>query len=311
MKWSVSDIPLQFGKVAIVTGANAGIGRETVRVLAQKGTEVVLAVRNVSKGENAAEAIRSEQSGARLHVMELDLGDLASVRAFADQFSASFEWLDILINNAGFYAAKGSEKSQDGFALMMAVNHLGHFALTVHLLDRLLAAPRSRVVTVSSGAHSSGKIDPETFHTVGAARKGAYANSKLANMLFMLELQREFERRGADAVSVAAGPGPTKSDGVQQAIQSISNGFLHRVVDVMTGVLMNPAAEGAWPVLRAATDPEAGGGAYFTPGGFMSMRGAPVAKAPAKSTEDKELSAAFWERSASLTGVQQYNLQGE
>ena len=198
-----------------------------------------------------------------------------------------------MINNAGFYATKGSEKSQDGFAL------------TVHVLDRLLAAPKSRVVTVSSGVHGSGKIDPETFHTVGAARKGAYANSKLANMLFMLELQREFERMGADAVSVAAGPGPTKSDGAQQAIQSISNGFLRRVVDVMTDVLMNPTAEGAWPVLRAATDPEAGGDAYFTPGGFMSMRGAPVAKALAKSTEDKELSAALWERSAALTGVQQ------
>ena len=122
-------------------------------------------------------------------------------------------------------------------------------------------------------------------------------------MLFMLQLQRKFEREGTDAVSVAAGPGPTKSDGAQQAIQSISNGVLRRFVDAITDVLMIPTAEGAWPVLRAATDPAAAGGDYFTPDGFLSMRGASMAKAPAKSAEDKTLAAALWERSAALTGV--------
>ena len=173
MSWSVAEIPPQAGKVVAITGANAGIGFETAHVLAQKGAEVVLAVRNVSKGEAAVEAIRSVYRGTRLHVLQLDLSDLASVRALADRCSASFDRLDTLINNAGFYAAKGSETSQDGLALMMAVNRLGHFALTGLLMDRLIATPKSRAVTVSSGAHSSGKIKPDTYHTVEAARKGA------------------------------------------------------------------------------------------------------------------------------------------
>lgn len=303
MSWSVSEILPQAGKVVVITGANAGIGYETARVQAQKGAEVVLAVRNVSKGEAAVEAVRSEHRGTKLHVLQLDLSDRASVRAFVVRYLASFDRLDTLINNAGFYAAKRSETSQDGLTLMMAVNHLGYFALTGLLMDRFIATPKSRVVTVSSGAHSSGKIKPDTFQTVEAARKGAYANSKLANMLFMLQLQRKFEREGTDAVSVAAGPGPMKSDGAQQAIQSISNGVLRRFVDAITGVLMMPTTEGAWPVLRAATDPAAAGGDYFTPGGFMSMRGAPMAKAPAKSANDKTLAAALWERSAAMTGV--------
>ncbi len=228
---------------------------------------------------------------------------MASVRAFADQYLASFDRLDTLINNAGFYATKGSETSQDGFALMMAVNHQGHFALTGLLMDRFIATPKSRVVTVSSGAHGSGKIKPDTFQTVEAARKGAYANSKLAKMLFMLQLQRKFEREGTDAVSVAAGPGPTKSDGTQQAILSISNGVLRRFVDAITGVLMMPTTREPGPFFFAAMDPAAAGGDYFTPGGFVSMRGAPMAKAPAKSANDKTLAAALWERSAAITGV--------
>lgn len=303
MDWSISDIPSQAGKIAVITGANAGIGRATATVLAEKGAEVVLAVRNDSKGEEAAEAIRTEHPGANLHVMELDLSDLASVRSFAKLYLATFDRLDLLINNAGYYSAQADETSTDGFAVMMAVNHLGHFALTGLLIELLRETNGSRVVTLSSGAHSSGKIDPDTFHTTKAARKRPYANSKLANMLFTLELQRKLDQASGTTISVAAGPGPTKSDGAQKLIQSISNGLLRNLADSVSNVLMSPSEKGAWPVLRAATDPQVKGGDYFTPSGFMSMRGAPVVKASAESAKNTELAKALWNRTAELTDI--------
>lgn len=170
--------------------------------------------------------------------------------------------------------------------------------------------PQSRVVTLSSGIHSSGQIDLENFHTVEAAQKGAYGNSKLANMLFMLELQRKLDLINADTISVAAGPGPTKTDGAQNGIQSISNRFLRGAADALTDVIMLTSEEGATPVLRAATEPQAKGGEYYTLGGFMSMRGNPVAKEPAKSANDPALAKGLWQRSAELTGVEYSALQG-
>ena len=303
MSWSVSDIPDQTGKIALVTGANAGMGREVARVLAAKNAEVVLAVRNTSKGTEAAQAIMSEHPGAKLHAMALDLSDLSSVRTFAQRFNEMFDKLDILINNAGFYAADSSDMSRDGFALMMAINHLGHFALTSLLLDKVLATPNARVVTVSSSAYKGGSIDPDTFHTTEAARTKPYQNSKLANMLFMLELQRRFESLDTTALSVAAGPGPTKSDGAKLGIQSISNRALRGLAIGITDLLMNTVAQGALPVLRAATDANANGGDYFTPGGFNAMWGPPVANKPTKSANDPALAKTLWARSTELTGA--------
>ena len=303
MSWSVSDIPDQTGKIALVTGANAGMGREVARVLAAKNAEVVLAVRNTSKGTEAAQAIMSEHPGAKLHAMALDLSDLSSVRTFAQRFNEMFDKLDILINNAGFYAADSSDISKDGFALMIAVSHLGHFALTRLLLDKVLATPNARVVTVSSSAYKGGSIDPDTFHTTEAARTKPYQNSKLANMLFMLELQRRFESLDTTALSVAAGPGPTKSDGAKLGIQSISNRALRGLAIGITDLLMNTVAQGALPVLRAATDANAKGGDYFTPGGFNAIWGPPVVNKLAKSADDPALAKALWVRSTELTGA--------
>lgn len=305
MTWTSSDIPTQKGKIAVITGANAGIGRETTRILASKGVEVVMAVRNVTKGKNVADAIRTGQAAATLHVMELDLSKLASVHSFATAFLEKFNQLNILINNAGIYTSgKSAKTTEQGFARMMGINHLGHFALTGLLLERLLTTPQSRIVTVSSGAHRAGKIDLDNFHTVEAAQRGAYANSKLANMLFMLELQRKLVHINADTVSIAAGPGPTKTDGAQAGIQSIPNPFLRRVVDSLTDRLMESSDKGAMPSLRAATDSQAKGGDYFGLSGFMGMRGYPVAQKPAKSANDKGLAQDLWKRSATLTEIQ-------
>ncbi|MEM7802367.1 MAG: SDR family NAD(P)-dependent oxidoreductase, partial [Chloroflexota bacterium] len=193
MKWTPSNIPFQRDTLFVITGANAGLGLATARALSAKGGEIVMAVRNLDKGEKAADAIRAEQPNAKLHVMALDLSRLESIRAFANAFLASFDKLNVLINNAGIYES-GIKRTAEGFALMMGVNHLGHFALTGLLLDRLLTTPHSRVVTLSSGAYRSGKLDLDNFHTIEAAASGAYGKSKLANMLFMRELQRRLDR---------------------------------------------------------------------------------------------------------------------
>lgn len=303
---------MQTDKIAIVTGASAGIGWETTRILASKGAEVVMAVRNVTKGEAVANAIRAEHADAKLHVMALDLSKLGSVRSFAAEFLDSFERLDVLINNAGIYDnGKGLKTTEDGFALMMGVNHLGHFALTRLLLERLLSTPHSRVVTVSSGVHRGGKIDLDNFHTVEAAKGGAYGNSKLANMLFMLELQRRLTLINANTISVGVSPGPTKTDGAQQGIQSISNRFIRGAANSFTDLIMLTSEEGALPVLRAATDPQVKGGEYYSPGGFMSMRGAPGVKTPAQSAKNPALAQGLWERSAELTAVSYDLLQSQ
>lgn len=286
----------------VITGASAGIGRATTRILAEKGAEIVMAVRNVTKGEGVAEAMRVEQPDAKLHVMELDLSNLTSVRSFATKFLATFDSLDMLINNAGVYDG-GEKMTNDGFALVMGVNHLGHFALTGLLLECLLSTPQSRIVTVTSGAHRRGKINLDTFHTIEAAKDGAYGNSKLANILFALELQRKLQRISTKTISLAAGPGATKSDAVQELIQSRSNRFVRGALDALTNIVMEPPAMGAMPLLRAATDPQAIGGAYFGPAGFMGMRGYSAMKEPAKSADNLALAQGLWVRSAELTDI--------
>ncbi|MEO1286436.1 MAG: oxidoreductase [Chloroflexota bacterium] len=304
MNWTPADIPSQKNKIAIVTGASAGIGAATTRILAHKGAHVIMAVRNVEKGDRVADAIRSEYPDAKLHVMKLDLSEIASIHAFATAYLASFDQLDLLINNAGVYSnGKDGQTTADGFALVMGVNHLGHYALTGLVLDRLLSTPSSRVITVTSGAHTGGKIDLDTFHTVEAGERNAYGDSKLANLLFALELQRKFEQINARTISVAASPGATKSDAVQNLIHSQKNRLMRVAADILTNIVMESSEMGAMPSLRASTDPQVQGGNYYGPGGFMGMRGYPKVKKPAKSADNETLALGLWERSTELTGV--------
>ncbi|MEO0649480.1 MAG: oxidoreductase [Planctomycetota bacterium] len=302
MQWTTKSIPPQDNKVMIVTGANAGLGRATARALAAAGAEVVMAVRSVEKGEAAADELRAGPPGAKLHVMPLDLSRLESVRAFADAFASSFGRLDGLINNAGIYDG-GSSTTEEGFALQMGVNHLGHFALTGLLLPRLLATPGSRVATLSSGLYRRSTLALDSFHAVEVAHKNGYGRSKLANMLFATELQQRLERVNAETISIAVGPGPTKSEGAREGIGSLSNRLVRGAVDLLTNHIMSSPEDGAKPSVRAVTDPEAKGGDYFVPGGFLNMWGAPLATAPRLTVEQTSLSRGLWDRSAELTGV--------
>jgi len=210
--WTAENIPDLTGKIAIVTGANSGIGYEMARALAHKEATVILACRNKARGEAAVRQIDQEYSEAQVELMQLDLSDLASVRRFADEFSSHYDRLDILINNAGIMAIPFG-KTADGFELQFGTNHLGHFALTGLLLDFLIRTPKARVTTVSSGGHRFGKIDFDNLNgEKDYDRGGAYAQSKLANLLFTYELQRRLEGAGVDTIAVAAHPGWTATN---------------------------------------------------------------------------------------------------
>ena len=294
MNWTAEHIPDQTGRTAIVTGANSGIGFETAQALAAKGAAVVMACRNLSKAAAAAEAIREAVPGAKLEILELDLADLASVRSFAEAFSRTYDTLDLLINNAGVMVPPFS-KTKDGFELQFGANHLGHFALTGLLLDRLTATPGARVVNVSSGAHRFGKMDFDNLQSEkGYKPWQAYGRSKLANLLFTLELQKHLTARGADTLAVAAHPGGTKTN-----LQNNMSGLLRPLMNMM----MQEQAMGALPTLYAATAPDMKGNDYIGPDGFQEMRGYPVRVGRSDEAKDPNLARRLWEVSEKLSGV--------
>jgi len=293
-KWTLENMPDQSGKVAIVTGANSGIGYETALALAQKGATVVMACRNLQKANPAAGQIRQTSPAATVEVMELDLGDLESVRQFVGAFRAKYDRLDLLINNAGIMHPPYGKTAQ-GFETQLGVNHLGHFALTGLLLDLLIQTSPARVVTVSSSSHLFGRIDFEDLHWEKKAYKPnpAYGQSKLANLLFTYELQRKLTSTGKDTLAVAAHPGWTETN-LQQHTGWIR--FLNRFF------AQDPAL-GALPTLYAATEPNVNGGEYFGPDGFMALRGYPQKVQSNNRSYDENVAARLWEVSEALTGV--------
>ena len=292
--WTFQDIPDQTGRLAIVTGANTGIGLETAKMLAQKGAEVVLACRNREKGEAAAARIRAEAPGAKVTVDELDLSDLDSVATFADAFAASHDRLDLLIDNAGVMVPPLGRTKQ-GFELQMGTNHLGHFALTARLLPLLERTPGARVVVVSSTAQNAGRIDFDDLNwkTRGYSAWRAYGQSKLANMMFALELSRRLAAAGSAVRVTAAHPGWTATDLQRTAGAARFFG---------PAFAMKPA-DGALPTLRAATDPAAGPASYWGPAYFLELNGPPVpAKIPARA-RDERIAKRLFDVSEELTGV--------
>ncbi|MCB0154333.1 MAG: SDR family NAD(P)-dependent oxidoreductase [Anaerolineae bacterium] len=292
--WTTADIPDQSGRVAIVTGANSGIGYEAALALAQKGATVVMACRSLPKAESAAEQIRQSNPPGQVVVMHLDLASLDSVRGFVADFLARYDRLDLLINNAGVMALPQRYETADGFEMQFGTNHLGHFALTGLLLDVLSGTPQSRVVTVSSGAHEMGKVE---FDNLNAERDyqrwGAYGLSKLANLLFTYELQRRLERVGKEVKAVAAHPGYSDTN-----LQAHTAFF-----QVLNKIMAQDQSMGALPTLRAATDPTVHGGDYYGPGGFMAMRGYPVKVQSNDRSHDEAVAARLWQASEELTGV--------
>ena len=292
--WTFDDIPDQTGRTAIVTGANTGLGLETARMLALKGATVVLACRNLDKGKAALARIQSEQPKGIASLAALDLSDLDSVAAFAADFSATHERLDLLINNAGVMVPPLSRTKQ-GFELQFGTNHLGHFALAGRLMPLILRTPDARVVVVASTAQRAGKID---FNDLNWERRpyrpwAAYGQSKLANMMFALELQRRLAASSSQVRATAAHPGWTATD-LQR-----TTGFVRLLNPIFA---MKPAG-GAMPTLRAATDPAAQGGTYWGPRGLLEISGPPVPARIPGPAQDEAVAARLWQVSEALTGV--------
>ncbi len=294
-KWNAENILSQKGRVAIVTGSSSGIGYETARVLANKQASVILAVRNLGKGNKALAKILQQNKDADVKVMELDLANLASVKNFAENFQKNYLRLDLLINNAGVMIPPYS-KTSDGFELQFGTNHLGHFALTGQLLERLIDTEGSRIVNVSSGAHNIGKIDFDdlNWENRSYAKWKAYGDSKLANLLFTYELDRKLKDNGIDTLVTASHPGWTATE-----LQRTAGG----IVEYLNGILAQDITMGALPTLRAAIEAGLKGGEYFGPNGFMEIRGYPIKVESNELSKDQAIAKKLWEVSEKLTDV--------
>lgn len=293
-RWSLDHVPDQTGRTAVVTGASSGLGAVTARELAARGAHVVLACRDTAKGEAVAADLE------RAQVVRLDLSSLDSVREAAREIRDGHERVDLLVNNAGVMMTPQGVTA-DGFELQVGTNHLGHFALTGLLLEVLLATPGSRVVTVSSLAHrfGGGRLDLADLQAErGYDPMSAYARSKLANLLFTHELQRRLSDAGAGTVALAAHPGLSRT-----SLARYLPAPVRPLVAAGNLLVGQSAAQGALPVLRAATDPAAVGGEYYGPSGFREFRGRPVTVGSSRGAQDPEMMRRLWEVSEELTGV--------
>lgn len=295
-KWTTDRIPDQKSRTAVVTGANSGLGFETAAALAARGAKVVLAVRAPEKGHAAADQIRRRTPEADLIVQELDLASLVSVQSAAEQLRSEHPRIDILINNAGvMYTPK--QVTADGFEMQFGTNHLGHFALTGLLLDRMVDVPGARVVTVSSIGHRiRADIHFEDLQWERSYdRFAAYGQAKLANLLFTYELQRRLAGRHATALAAHPGGSNTNLDRYMTGLGGMLSPLMKR--------LSQSAAAGALPTLRAATDPSALGGQYFGPDGFQEISGHPKVVLSSDRSHDPALARKLWAVSEELTGV--------
>ena len=293
--WTTNTISDLKEKVVIVTGSSSGIGYEAARVLANKNAEVIIAIRNKDKGDNAVQKIKDQNSNTNVRLMLLDLADLKSVEKFTVEFKQNFSKLDLLINNAGVMMPPYG-KTKDGFELQFGTNHLGHFSLTGQLIDLIKKTPNSRIVNISSAAHSYGAIN---FNDLSWERRKykamrAYGDSKIANLYFTYELQNLLSRNGSNPIVTAAHPGWTATELQRHSgLASFLNNFFAM-----------PIEQGALSSLRAATDENAQSGDYFGPDGFREMKGYPIKVGSNKLSHDKGIANRLWEVSVALTGIQ-------
>ncbi len=299
MAGSQGDIPSQLGRTAVVTGATGGLGYETALVLARAGAEVILTGRDDRKGQSAIEKIGHEVSGARIAFEPLDLASLASITDFAQRMQAR-QSLDLLINNAGVMALPRRQTTADGFEMQFGTNHLGHFALTARLIPLLRQASAPHVVSVSSLAHRTGSID---FSDLQGERIyspwKAYGQSKLACLMFALELQRRSDAAGWKVTSNAAHPGFARTN----LFAGGPGGLVSLATDFAAPFFGHSAADGARPILFAATSPQAKPGAYYGPGGIGELRGAPATALVMPRARDAAAAARLWDISGKLTGT--------
>jgi NAD(P)-dependent dehydrogenase (short-subunit alcohol dehydrogenase family) len=302
-RWTTADIPSQAGRLALVTGANSGVGFHAAKELARAGARVILGCRDITKAKEAKGRILAELPTAGLEVAKLDLASLASVREFAQAFLEQRRPLDLLINNAGVMALPERRLTADGFELQFGTNHLGHFALTGLLLPAISAASGSRVVTVSSIAHRGGRIH---FDDLQGSRDykpwPAYRQSKLANLFFAFELDRRFRAAQKAVASIAVHPGVSKTN-LFQAGPGQGRGLEAKIIPIFIALTAQSEAHGALPTLHGATSPLAQGGKYYGPHGFREMRGCPVEVHAEALAYDGAIAQRLWQISEDLTSM--------
>jgi len=294
--WTTADMPDQSERVAVVTGANSGLGYHVALALAMAGADVLLACRNIAKAESAVASIRKVVPAASVRFMRLDLSDLASVEAFTNNFRREHDRLDLLVNNAGLMAVDES-RTVDGFETQLGVNHLGHFALTARLLPALFSTPGARIASMSSLAHRPGRLvmDDLMFDRRRYSRWQAYYQSKLAILLFTAELQRRLAEAGAGAIAVAAHPGVARTNLGSQG-HGISNGLMRVGLPIC-----GRTTSGALPLLRAATDAAVLGGQFYGP--RWGVVGPPVLETPSRRARNDASARLLWSASVELTGL--------
>lgn len=297
--FNLKNIKSQKGRIAIVTGANTGLGYETALGLAKKEATVIMACRNLQKAEAAKQKIMSEVPNADVDIIQIDLSKLASVRAFAKTYLAKYQQLDLLINNAGVMMPPYT-KTEDGFELQMGANHFGHFLLTGLLLEALTRTPDSRVVSLSSLAHQNGKINFSNLNwEKDYSKLGAYGQSKLACLIFGYELQRRLKAAGANTVSVIAHPGASDTELGRHFPK-----WLYSILKYTLFPLVSHSPDkGALPTLMAALEPSSKGGEYYGPTGFQEMKGNPGLAKTSELSQNLEVAKKLWEVSEDLTGI--------
>ncbi|MFB6185015.1 MAG: oxidoreductase [Haloarculaceae archaeon] len=304
--WTAADVPSMDGRIVIVTGANSGLGFEVTKVLAGAGATVVMACRSVQRGESAATDVQESIPDPDLDVRRCDLADLSSVASFAEAFRGDYDDLHVLCNNAGVMAIPRQE-TEDGFEMQLGVNHLGHFALTGRLLDRLVATDGgTRVVTQSSGAHERGDVDFDDLHRERSYDAWeAYGQSKLANLLFAYELQRRLDAAGIDdTISVACHPGYAATNLQYRGPRQRESRLRYWGMKAANTLFAQSAERGALPMLYAATADGVGGGEYYGPDGFMHARGYPERQQSNDESYDETRARRLWDVSEDLTGVE-------
>ena len=295
-KWNFNNIPDQSERVALVTGATSGIGFQTSLMLAKKGAAVIMTYRSFDKAQEASKEIIKECTEAKLSSVKLDLTDLHSVKACADEIKDTHTNLDLLINNAGVMVPPFT-KTKQGFELQMGTNHLGHFALTGHLLPLLIQTPDSRIVSVSSLAAFIGKIDLEDLNYKHRQYKEwkAYGQSKLANLMFIQELSRKLKKHRIQSIAVASHPGGSPTN-----LQRTSSYFMKHM---LTPLISHPPSEAALSTLRAACDPTVSNGSYWGPSSLFGLTGHPKQAQIPRRAVDPKMANLLWDLSEKLTGV--------
>ena len=294
-KWTTASIPDQKGNIIIITGANSGLGFAATKILSQQNATVIMAVRNMDKGEQALMEVKKITPNANLSLMKLDLSDLDSINAFAKAFSGKYDTLNILINNAGLMYPPKREETKQGFEIQIGTNHLGHFALTGLLFDLIKKTPKSRVVTQSSLAHINADIRLDDLNWEKTySKRQAYGQSKLANLLFTYELDRKFKEHNINSIATAAHPGISKTN----LMLTSSNIF-----QMFTHLVAQKPETGALSIIRAATDEQLTGGEYIGPSRLGGMRGFPELIKSSNKSYDVKLAKELWVVSEKMTGV--------